>query len=114
MENITFKQEREDLSLICFVPKNFLKVHGSDLLEIEFNEFSIQEKMLLLILDRDGYFYSKVKPTPFFLSVLAKYKIYVQAFTIFNSESKYYGCFLKSFTESNPSFKPTSHIYKNQ
>lgn len=113
MEHLVFNQYREDVSLSCFVPTSFLKGNVEELLEGEFNDFSLQERLFLVVLDRDGYFYSEVKPSPTFLSVLAKYKIYVQAFSVFNAKSKVYGCFLKTFVKNNPKFIPTNFLNKN-
>lgn len=106
MERILFKNYQEEVSLSCFVPSNHLKEYNAILFSELFSLATIEEKMLLVVLDRDGYFYSDLKPSPEFLLKLKEYKIYIQAFSVFNQFLKIYGCFLKSFVLKNPGFKP--------
>jgi len=106
MEKLLFNNYQEEVSLCCFVPTNHLKEFNAILFSELFSLATIEEKMLIVVLDRDGYFYSDLKPSPEFLLKLKEYKIYIQGFSVFNQFLKIYGCFLKSFVLNNPGFKP--------
>lgn len=110
MEKLLFANYQVEVSLNCFVPNNHLKDHNTKLFNDQFKILSLEEKLLLVVLDRDGYFYSDVKPAPKFLLTLKEHKIYIQAFSMFNPFSTSYGCFLKSFVLNNPGFKPMSFL----
>lgn len=111
MKNFNFTPVQEEISLVSFVPKTFLKKY-SHILKANSEDFSLEENLILIVLDRDGYFYSGVKPEPVFLLKLYTCGIYVKAFGIFNNQKRLYSCFLKTFIEANPKFKPTG-LLKN-
>lgn len=110
MEKLSFTNYQEEISLNCFVPTNHLKEYDTEIFNDPFEVLTIREKMLLVVLDRDGYFYSDIKPSPMFLKTLKDEKIYVQAFCAFTQFKRSYGCFLKSFFKNNPEFKPLNYI----
>lgn len=102
MKNLNFVNYQEEVSMVEFRPSNHLK--GSDLIffDADYEELSIEEKLLIIVLDRDGYFFSNIKPSPEFLMLLKRHSIFVQAFSFNTIVSKKYGCFLKSFIKNNP------------
>lgn len=106
MEKLSFINYQEEVSLSCFVPTNHLKEYNAILLNDLFKMVTMEERMLLIVLDRDGYFYTKIKPRPEFLLLLKEHKIHVQASSLFNQFISIYGCFLKSFVLKNPKFQP--------
>lgn len=107
---IAINNYQHEVSLNNFVPQNYLKNVETPIFFDNFKTFTVEEKLLLVVLDRDGYFYSSVKPSPVFLMILKRHEIFIQAFCLFNNFKRNYGCFLKSFALSNPDFKPTSYI----
>lgn len=106
MKNLNFPLIQEEMCISSFSPANFLKEFAATLTNSTI-DFSIEEKLVLIVLDRDGYFYSKTKPEPILLYKLHQCGIFVHAFTIFKGEQKIYSCFSKIFIELNPDFKPT-------
>lgn len=97
---------QSDVALTSNKPNNFLKDHP-ELFKNQMETFSIHQCLLLVVLDRDGFFYSDVKPEPAFLLKLKENKVYVDAFSFSNKKKRLYGCFLKTWSSINPSFKPT-------
>lgn len=111
MNAIAFPPVGSEVALCHFNPSNYLKDYQL-LFDNYSNTFSIEEKLMLFVLDRDGYFYSFSKPDPNFLHQLWVFGIYIQGFSIFNENKNFYSCFLKSFVKDNPNFKP-NFIFRN-
>ena len=106
MKNLNFPLIQEEIHISFFSPANFLKEFATTLATSTI-DFSIEEKLVLIVLDRDGYFYSETKPEPILLFKLHQCGIFVHAFMLFKGEKKVYTCFSKIFIELNPDFKPT-------
>ena len=109
MKTQTFPSFQSDVALVNSKPNNFLKNHP-ELFKNQMEIFSIDQCLLLLVLDRDGFFYSDVKPEPSFLLKLKENNVFVNAFSVFNKNNRVYGCFLKNFILANPRFKPTMFL----
>lgn len=108
---ISFPPITDEVAFCDFIPKNYL-ADFHFLFANNVGLFSLEEKLILIVLDRDGYFYGFQKPSPEFLHNLWKFGIYFQTFSVFNKEKTIYSCFLKQFIRANPDFKP-NFILKN-
>lgn len=97
MKNLNFINYQEEISINQFKANKHLNNF-----ELNIEELTLEEKLLIVVLDRDGYFFTDQKPSPDFLIFLKKNGIYVQAFSFFSVVSKTYGCFLKTFINMNP------------
>lgn len=112
MYNVSFPPVQNEVALADFIPLNYLKDYALFFTK-SVNLFTIEEKLLLIVLDRDGYFYSTEKPNPKFLIRLWKFGIHFKGIKVFRGEQSVYTCFLNRFMAENPDFKPTS-ILKNK
>lgn len=112
MKNLNFIPVQEEVSLINFSPVNFLRGYSS-FFSRDSDLFTLEEKLILIVIDRDGCIYSNIKPDPEFLFKLYTCEIYVKAFVVFNNKKRLYSCFLKSFMDLNPNYKPTTYL-KNE
>jgi hypothetical protein len=110
MENLKFANFQEEISLVQFKPTNYLREYEFSFFDSQFGSLNDHEKLLIIVLDRDGYFFSDTKPSPSFLLLLKRANIFVQAFKVFTHFKSSYGCFLKSFVTDNPNIKPTSYL----
>ncbi|MEO6102470.1 MAG: hypothetical protein ABIP44_02390 [Pseudoxanthomonas sp.] len=105
MEILKFANYQEEISIVEYQPVNYLKDVDFLFFDADYEELSIEEKLLIVVLDRDGFFFSEIKPSPGFLILLKRHSIYVEAFSFYNGMSKIYGVFLKLFIKSNPNHK---------
>lgn len=112
MNYLSFPQVQDEVVLADFIPQNYLKDYALFFTK-SVNLFTIEEKLLLLVLDRDGYFYASKKPNPKFLLRLWKFGIHFKGIKVFRADQSIYTCFLNRFMVENPDFKPTS-ILKNK
>ncbi|MBZ4037828.1 hypothetical protein K6T82_23930 [Flavobacterium sp. 17A] len=110
MKNLNFPNYQEEVSIVNITPSSMLKGFESLFEDDQFNEMTIEEKLLILVLDRDGYFFSKIKPLPSFLILLKKHGIFVEAFVFYNEKARIYACFLKTFIE-NSEIKNYKELY---
>ncbi|WP_289057630.1 hypothetical protein [uncultured Flavobacterium sp.] len=112
MKNLNFVNYQEEVSIVEFKPNYHLKEYDLIFFDADYVELSLEEKLLIIVLDRDGYFFSDIKPSPEFLILLKRHGIYVQAFSFSTIVSKKYGCFLKSFIKNNPERSLKSYYNK--
>lgn len=112
MKNLKFANYQEEISIVEYQPNNYLKNVDLIFFDADYEELSIEEKLLIVVLDRDGYFFSEIKPSPGLLILLKRHKIFVQAFSFNTVISKTYGVFLKSFIENNPN-QPLKKFYRS-
>jgi len=112
MENLKFTNYQEEISIVEYQPVKYLKDVDFLFFDADYEELSIEEKLLIVVLDRDGFFFTEIKPSPGFLILLKRHSIYVEAFSFYNGMSKIYGVFLKLFIKNNPN-QSTSNFYRN-
>ncbi|POS00924.1 hypothetical protein Q361_11727 [Flavobacterium croceum DSM 17960] len=91
----------EEFLLPAYKTKTFLKSHTNLFVA---PEFSIEDKLRLLELDKNGVIYSEVKFPPSFLFKLKTFKVNYIALKYVKDAKFYYALFLKSYITVNPNY----------